>query len=91
MLTANLWVEAGLVNGAIGNVVSICYQSGGPPDLPLAVMVKFDNYLGPTFPDNTVPIIPIRHTWSVGSSHCSRLQLPLKLAWAMTIQRSYFG
>lgn len=59
--TTNLWVEAGLVNGAIGNVVSIYYQSGGPPDLPLAVMVKFDNYLGPTFLDNTVSISNTSH------------------------------
>ena len=51
-------------------------------------MVKFDNYLGPTSPDNTVPIIPICHTWSTASSHCSRLHLPLKLAWAMSIHKA---
>ena len=45
MLTANLWVDVGLVNGA---VVDICYQSGGPPELPVAVMVKLDCYSGPT-------------------------------------------
>ena len=27
----------------------ICYQSGGPPDLPPAIMVHFDNYAGPTY------------------------------------------
>ena len=54
MLIANLWVEAGLVNGALGTVVSICYESGVPPELPLAVMVKFDNYYAPTLPDYTV-------------------------------------
>ena len=59
MLVANLWVEAGLVNEAVGSMMSIFYQSGGPPDLPLAVMVKFDNYHGPTLPDGTVPIVPI--------------------------------
>ena len=31
----------------------IFYQSGGPPDLPLAVMVRFDNYAGPTYVRNT--------------------------------------
>lgn len=69
-------------------MVSICYQSGGPPDLPLAVMVKFDNYQGPTLPDGTVPIVPIRHTWTTSGCHCSRLQLPLKLAWAVTIHKA---
>ena len=43
--------------------------------------------VGSNLPDNTVPIIPIHHTWSTGSSHCSRLQLPLKLAWAMTMHK----
>ena len=56
MLITNLWVEVGLVNGAVGTVISICYERGGPPDLPLAILVKFDNYTGPTFPDQTVPI-----------------------------------
>ena len=85
MLIANLWVEAGLVNGAVGTVTSICYENASPPDLPLAVMVKFDNYSGPTLPDQTVPITPIRRSWSTSASNCSRLQLPLKLAWAVTI------
>ena len=88
MLIVNLWVEAGLVNGAMGTVMSICYQSGGPPDLPLAVMVHFDNYAGPTLPDNTVPIVPIRRSWMNSGSHCSRLQIPLRLAWAVTIHKS---
>ena len=48
MLTSNPWVEVGLVNGALGTIESICYRNGGPPDLPLAVMVKFDHYTGPT-------------------------------------------
>ena len=61
MLINNLWVDPGLVNGAMGTVDAICYRTGGPPDLPLAVMVKFDNYSGPTFHgQGTVPIIPIR-------------------------------
>ena len=88
MLISNLWVEMGLVNGAIGTVKAICYQNGGPPDLPLAVMVKFDKYCGPTFHDGTIPITPIRHSWSSSGVQCSRLQVPLKLAWAVTIHKS---
>ena len=30
MLTSNLWTDAGLVNGAMGTVQAICYQTGGP-------------------------------------------------------------
>lgn len=89
MLCANLWVDVGLVNGATGTVVAICYESGQcPPDLPVAVMVRFDSYSGPTLPDGTVPITPLRRTWFATAKQCSRLQLPLKLAWAVTIHKS---
>jgi ATP-dependent DNA helicase PIF1 len=73
MLTSNLWVEVGLVNGAMGTIQAICYRSGGPPDLPLVVMVKFDHYSGPTLHDGTVPITPLRRTWSNAGVQCSRL------------------
>ena len=88
MLTSNLWVDVGLINGAMGTVQAICYRTGGPPDLPIAVMVRFDSYSGPTFPDGTVPITPLRRCWSSSGGQCSRLQVPLKLAWAVTIHKS---
>ena len=47
-------------NGAMGTIEAICYRNGGPPDLPLAVMVKLDHYTGPTLHDGTVPITPLR-------------------------------
>jgi len=61
MLTANLWVKAGLVDGAIGTVGSVCYSSKNESlqDLPLAVT---DSCAGPTLSDNTVPICPIIRT-----------------------------
>ena len=79
MLTANLWVQAGLVNGAMGTVVAICYDEGGgspPSNLPVAVTVRFDSYSGPTLPDGTVPIIPLRRTWLSTEKQCSRLRYP---------------
>ncbi len=89
MLSANLWVEVGLVNGALGTVVAICYDSDhSPPDLPIAVTVRFDSYSGPTLPDGTVPFCPLCRTWFSTTKQCSRLQLPLKLAWAVTIHKS---
>ena len=71
MLTANLWVPAGLLNGTMGTIVDICYLNGTPPDLPLAVMVQFDKYYGPTLPNRTVPICPIRHIWYAHGAQCS--------------------
>ena len=88
MLTSNLWIEVGLVNGAMGTVEAICYLRDTPPHLPTAVMVRFDHYTGPTVHDGTVPITPIRRSWTSNGSPCSRLQLPLKLAWAVTIHKS---
>ena len=89
MLSSNLWVEMGLVNGAMGSIQAICYHEGGaPPDLPVAVTVLFDRYTGPTLSDGTVPIAPIRHSWSTSGTHCSRLQLPLKLAWSVTVHKA---
>ena len=45
MLTSNLWIEAGLVNGALGYVEEIVYKpSTILLELPLYVMVKFSYF-----------------------------------------------
>ncbi|XP_059068714.1 uncharacterized protein LOC131859171 [Cryptomeria japonica] len=84
MLTSNLWIQVGLVNGALGYVQKIVYKTGSaPPNLLTYVMVDFDNYLGLPFEDhhpNTIPIIAIQKGRT--------LQLPLRLAWALTIHKS---
>ncbi|XP_057838552.2 uncharacterized protein LOC131048569 [Cryptomeria japonica] len=84
MLTSNLWIEAGLVNGALGYIQNIIYKPRcAPPDPPTYVMVEFDNYSGLPFEDaspNLIPISPIQRG-------CTR-QLPLRLAWALTIHKS---
>ena len=39
MLTCNLWVQSGLVNGALGEVIQIVYRPGSnPPQLPAYVV-----------------------------------------------------
>ena len=50
MLTMNLWSTVGLCNGATGTVVDIIFQNNHQlPDLPIAVIVQFENYRGPAF------------------------------------------
>jgi ATP-dependent DNA helicase PIF1 len=93
MLTSNLWTEAGLVNGAIGTVQDILFgEDQGPPSLPVVVFVSFDNYEGPAITSlegtKVVPIAPIRRTWEGKSGICSRLQIPIRLAWAITVHKS---
>ena len=44
MLTCNLWVQSGLVNGALGEVIQIVYKLGtNPPQLPAYVVMEFDD------------------------------------------------
>ena len=87
MLTRNLWIEMGLCNGAMGEVKHIVYKDNDvPPALPIAVLVKFNNYCGPTFIDNgLVPVIPVQSMSSTGETY-EHQQIPLKLSWAITIQ-----
>lgn len=84
MLCSNLWVEIGLVNGALGEVKAIVYKDAeNPPSLPLFVVVQFNNYIGPIWDCNNpknVPIPPL----SRGIYH----QIPLKMARALTIHKS---
>jgi hypothetical protein len=82
MLRDNMCVGRGLMNGALGTVQHIIYEQGAePPQLPLCVLVKFDQYdgngLGPAG-DRLVPIFPIERNIEVGGSVvCTRKQLPL--------------
>ena len=92
MLIMNLWSNVGLCNGATGTVVDFIYQNNHqPPDLPIAVIVEFENYRGPVFDDSQpfcIPISPITVTSQMELGFHEREQLPLRLAWAVTIHKS---
>ena len=92
MLTLNLWTDVGLCNGATGTVIDFIYADNHqPPDLPQAVIVKFDNYKGPSISksiSSCLPICPITVTSQSLDGMHERQQLPLKLAWAITINKS---
>jgi ATP-dependent DNA helicase PIF1 len=93
MVTNNICIQKGIHNGALGTVHSIIYKHGSRiGDLPLAVLVVMDKYNGDSIlPDvpKTVPITPITAMWNSSSGgNNTRRQLPLALAWAMTIHKS---
>ena len=100
LLTQNLWVEVGLMNGALGHVVGYMWPEGGDPHSvhpkkrsPLCVFVEFDDVRVGEGQLSFFPGDPVRHKWvpifrqCVGSSveeKVSRENYPLQLAWAMT-------
>lgn len=94
MLTANLSVRHGLVNGSLGWVHNIVYgPDRHPPGLPAAVLVRFDDYHGRGLDTGEdvciVPVTPIRREWIHGNVlKCARVQLPLVAAYAMTIHKA---
>lgn len=62
-----------------------------PPDLPIAILVEFDNYSGPPFLNDHphwVPIPPLTFEWESNSRRLSRQQFPLQLRYAITIHKS---
>ncbi|CAH3037341.1 unnamed protein product, partial [Pocillopora meandrina] len=60
MLTMNLWTDVGLCNGATGTAIDFIYADNHqPPDLPQAVIVKFDNYKGPSISKSIPSCVPI--------------------------------
>ena len=61
MLISNVWVGTGLVNGAIGTFSTICYQTGGPPDMPLAVSC---GYISQVIPRHLLQI-SLKLTWAM--------------------------
>ena len=84
MLTCNLWVQSGLVNGALGEVIQIVYRPrSNPPQLPAYVVVEFDNYIGLPWDQSNpkhIHILPVQRN--------NRKQVPFKMARELTIHKS---
>ena len=58
--------------------------------LPTAVVVQFDNYRGPSISETVpscVPVCPITASTQLSDGLHERQQLPLRLAWAITIHK----
>ena len=86
MLTNNIWVRAGLINGAQGVVVDVVFQS--QDELPEYVLINFDDYKGPRiYPDEDkktwVPIFKMTKQHHLNQAF-TRTQIPIRLSSAMT-------
>jgi ATP-dependent DNA helicase PIF1 len=92
ILTTNLWTEKGLVNGSIGTIIDILWDTGQEPSvsIPSLLLVYFKEYSGPDFPSygsKIVPIFPITHQFNYKGVPCTRKQFPLRLAYAITVHK----
>ena len=82
----------GLINSQIGIVKDIVYKPGiTPPNFPEAVIVYFENYTGPQYfqsieKRNQIPIQVYSKYNAFYNS--TRTQIPLKLAYSITITKS---
>jgi ATP-dependent exoDNAse (exonuclease V) alpha subunit len=77
----------------MGTITDILFKKNPEyTSLPAVILVSFDKYNGPTLTNlkntSVVPIVPIRRMWEGKSSSCSRLQIPLSLAWDITAHKS---
>ena len=93
MLTANLWTEKGLVNGSIGTIMDVLWDTGQDPSvsMPSLLLVRFNEYSGPDFPlygSKIVPIFPVTRHFDYKGVPCTRKQFPLRLAYAITVHKS---
>ena len=88
MLRRNLWTSAGLTNGSRGILVDVVAEE--PDKMPLALLVEFPDFVGPSFVDDAPRVAPLEPvTFHFGFQGAApRTQFPVTLAWAVTIHKS---
>ena len=91
IICQNVWMAKGLSNGCCGVVKKVIFAVGqGPPSLPLAVVVEMDvGYNGPHLKDKPrhVAFNPVTSFVETFKGHLERTQIPLCLAFAVTIHK----
>ena len=91
ILTKNIWPGQKLVNGSKGTVTHVIYQEGRErAPLPTLILVKFDDYSGPSFLDSQDRVVPIslqQNTYTVKKNQYSRSQFPLLPAYGFSTHR----
>ena len=88
MLRTNLWTEMGLTNGSMGIATGVIAQANDT--MPKCVLVRFPDYKGPAvIPSDPciVPVPPFTSKFGTDKS-LTRTNIPLSLAWAITIHKS---
>ncbi len=93
MVRSNLWTSAGVVNGSIGVIRDIVVhpdKANESGSREVVVLVQLPGYTGPAplhDHPNWGPIRMCDSDWVAGkrNTNCKRTQVPLDLAWALTI------
>ena len=93
MLTTNLWTENGLVNGSIGTIQDILWDTGLDPSVSMLslLLIYFPEYSGPDFPiyrSKIIPIFPIIRQFNFKGVTYTHIQFLLHLAYTITVYKS---
>ena len=84
MLTSNLWVASSLVNGSLGQIITIFYKDNHKTlPLPKFLVVRFNKYIGPPWDPNNPTFVPIPPIQKRSHTH-----IPLKMELELTINKS---